>query len=114
MEKIRILRQEKGISQQALAKMLGLSQKSIDNWERGTASPSATSVAKLADFFECSTDYLLDRENDLGQIIVNNDLNENQKKILFYYDKCGKQAKKTLLLFSEFLAEKEIDFDEKK
>lgn len=60
-EKIKELRLEKGISQAALAKAIGVSQKAVDFWEKGENEPKASYILKLADFFDVSTDYLLGR-----------------------------------------------------
>ena len=40
-ETIRELRKEKNISQAALAKAIGVSQKAVDYWERGVNEPKA-------------------------------------------------------------------------
>ena len=61
-EKIKELRTEKKMSQQALAKSIGVSQKAIDYWERGVNEPKASYIIKLADFFEVTADYLLCRK----------------------------------------------------
>lgn len=61
-ESIKELRLERGLSQAALAKSIGVSQKAIDYWERGVNEPKATYIVLLADFFEVTTDYLLGRE----------------------------------------------------
>lgn len=53
---------ERGLSQAALAKSIGVSQKAIDYWERGVNEPKATYIVLLADFFGVTTDYLLGRE----------------------------------------------------
>ena len=60
-ERIKELRLEKGISQAALAKAIGVSQKAVDFWEKGENEPKASNILKLADFFDVSTDYLLGR-----------------------------------------------------
>ncbi len=57
------LRNEKSLSQQELAKQIGVSQKAIDYWEREVNEPKASYIVKLADFFEISTDYILGRKN---------------------------------------------------
>ena len=57
------LRNEKSLSQQELAKQIGVSQKAIDYWEREVNEPKASYIVKLADFFETSTDYILGRKN---------------------------------------------------
>lgn len=60
-QQIKELRLEKGISQQALAKAIGVSQKAIDYWERGINEPKASYIVLLADYFCVSADYLLCR-----------------------------------------------------
>lgn len=61
-EIIKDLRQEKGISQLALANAIGVSQKAIDYWERGVNQPKANYIVLLADYFDVSCDYLLGRQ----------------------------------------------------
>ena len=62
-ERIKELRQESNLSQSALAKIIGVSQKAIDYWERGINEPKASYIIKMADFFDVSPDYLLGRES---------------------------------------------------
>ena len=38
--------------------------------EIGKNEPTANTLLKYADFFQCSTDYLLGREDDLGNITI--------------------------------------------
>ncbi len=59
---IKELRKEKNLSQKELAKNLGVSQKAIDFWERGINEPKASYIIKLADFFDVSADFLLERK----------------------------------------------------
>ena len=60
---IKELRLEKSLSQQSLGKLIGVSQKAIDYWERGVNEPKASYIIKLADFFGVSADYLLGRKS---------------------------------------------------
>ncbi len=62
-ERIKELRIDGGLSQAQLAKMIGVSQKAIDYWERGVNEPKASYVLALSNFFEVSCDYLLGKEN---------------------------------------------------
>lgn len=57
------LRQELGISQQELAKRVGVSQKAIDFWEKGINEPKASYIISLARVFNVSADFLLGLEN---------------------------------------------------
>lgn len=59
-EIIRTLCNKKGITIYRLEKECGLSVNSIMKWR--AASPAATALSKIADYFEVSVDYLLGRE----------------------------------------------------
>lgn len=52
------------LSQDELAKQLGVSPASIRQWEAGTAKPSASCLLAMSDLFGCSTDYLLQRTDE--------------------------------------------------
>ena len=56
------MRTDYGISQQKLAKEIGVTQKAIDFWEKGINEPKASYIVKLAIYFKVSTDYLLGLE----------------------------------------------------
>jgi len=59
-ERIKILRKEKGLTQEQLADLLGLSAKSsIANYESGANAPSDEIKLKLCKLFDCSMDYLM-------------------------------------------------------
>lgn len=47
------------ISQYKLAKMLGVSNRTLWAWEQDHTKISATSLAQMANIFGCSSDYLL-------------------------------------------------------
>lgn len=60
--KIKELRLEQGLSQQKLAKEIGVTQKAIDFWEKNINEPKASYIVNLAKFFNVSTDFLLGLE----------------------------------------------------
>ena len=55
------LRKEKGILQKELATYLNVTVATISNYEKGVHSPEYEKLFRLADFFDVSTDYLLQR-----------------------------------------------------
>ena len=59
--RINELRKERVLSQHALAKQIGVSQKAIDYWERNVNEPKASYIVLLADYFGVTADYLLCR-----------------------------------------------------
>jgi transcriptional regulator with XRE-family HTH domain len=53
------LRNEKGITQGDLAKVIGISRSTYAGYEKGKSEPTASILIKLADFFQVKTDELL-------------------------------------------------------
>ena len=58
-DKIKFLREEKGLTQSDLAKKLGITRSSVNAWEMGISIPSTQYLVELAYIFKVSTDYLL-------------------------------------------------------
>lgn len=69
-ERLRELRAEKDVTQIELAKKTGLSNGCIAMLEINKREPTGNTLIALSNFFECSIDYLLGREDDLGVIQV--------------------------------------------
>ena len=55
-EKIKELRLESGLSQLNLAKIIGVSQKAIDYWERNVNEPKASYIISLVKCFGITYD----------------------------------------------------------
>ena len=55
------LRREKGYYQKEVAAYLNVTVATISNYEKGVHSPDLDTLVKLADFYDVSTDYLLQR-----------------------------------------------------
>lgn len=58
-ENLKNLRKSKGMSQAALAKLLGVDQRTVSAWENGICEPSFVLLAKLCEIFEETYDDLL-------------------------------------------------------
>jgi len=58
-DRIKYLREQKGLSQSALAKRLGVTRSSVNAWEMGISVPSTPYIVELSSIFNISTDYLL-------------------------------------------------------
>ena len=58
---ISLLRKEKGLSQRAVAKALGVSQAVLSHYENGLREPGLEFVAAAADYYKVSCDFLLGR-----------------------------------------------------
>ena len=62
-DRIKFLREEKGLSQAELAKQLGITRSSVNAWELGISVPSTQYIVELAHIFKISTDYLLNADD---------------------------------------------------
>lgn len=61
--RIKILREEKGLKQEDLAKEMSVSPSTIGMYEINKREPNNELVLKLAEFFNVSTDYLLGKSD---------------------------------------------------
>ena len=62
--RLKELRKSKKISQVKLAMMLNMNQNSISRYESGTREADYKTLIAIADFFDVSIDYLLERTNN--------------------------------------------------
>ena len=75
MLKLKSLRLESEKTQSQVASALSISRQVYANYENEINLPDPYMLIKLADFFGCTTDYLLGRENDFGVVSGNADAN---------------------------------------
>lgn len=62
--RLRELRKEKGISQLKMAMDLSTNQNSISRYETGEREADYKMLIKIADYFDVSIDYLLERTDN--------------------------------------------------
>ena len=58
------LRKAKGLTQKDVALAIGKYERTYRRYEAGEIEPSASTIIKLADYFDISTDYLLCRTDN--------------------------------------------------
>lgn len=63
-DRIRELRNSRSLSQVKLARQLHVSKQTISNWENNNVPPSIDTLIRIANFFDVSTDYLLEFNNE--------------------------------------------------
>ncbi|MCH5163698.1 MAG: helix-turn-helix transcriptional regulator [Clostridiales bacterium] len=62
-ERLKVLRQEKGIGQIQLAKEIDVGKSIISLWELGRCEPTLSKLIALSKFFDVSIDYLAGLED---------------------------------------------------
>lgn len=98
---LKLLRNEKHMSQQELADALGISKSSINMYERGERQPNFEVLETIADFFNVDIDYLLGRTNKTTKII-----NPNTIAAHFDGDEYTPEELDEIKAFAEFVKSK--------
>ncbi len=78
INRIKLLRVEKGMKQSELAEYLKVAQSTVSGWETGNYEVDHENLCKMADLFRCSIDYLLGRTNirNSNNLNLNNEIDE--------------------------------------
>lgn len=61
LKRVKDLREDHDLNQKELAEILGISQRAYSHYENGTRKIPLDILVTLADYYQCSTDYLLGR-----------------------------------------------------
>lgn len=64
MTNLKLLREKKGVSQQAVADYLEITRQAYSNYENGKRQADYETLLKLGEFFNVSIDYLLNKEKE--------------------------------------------------
>lgn len=64
MERIKIARQKKGISQKDLADLLGITQQAVSYYEKGSRIPDEQTLSVISDILNVPTEYLTGETDD--------------------------------------------------
>ncbi|MDR0905834.1 MAG: helix-turn-helix domain-containing protein [Oscillospiraceae bacterium] len=88
-DRIKILRQQKAMTQSDLARRLGITRSAINAWELGISVPSTQYIVALAKLFGTTTDYIFGLNATL-QIDIS-ELADDEKMLLMgllnYFEK---------------------------
>ena len=87
--KLKELREDKGLSQQALAEQIGVHYRTLQNWENGKTHIKPEKAEQLASFFNVPVVHLLGYD-DIGDLIT--DTEDSLKKGVEEQQKVGQQA----------------------
>jgi len=110
-DRLRELRTEAGISKQELSKAINFGVSIIYYWENGDREPTSKALLALSEYFHVSTDYLLGREDDFGNVNVSlqpngAELSKDEKTLLEYFSQLGPFERDSILIQVQALARK--------
>lgn len=72
-EKLKLLRIKYGYSQKQVAQKLRVSPSIVSCYETGERTPSTENLLSLSYLYNCSTDYLLGKQSNAPQFVINTD-----------------------------------------
>ena len=87
-DRVKELREENGLLQRELASKIGVARTAITGWEGGTREPNIKTLVKLANYFDCSLDYLLgrvDNKKSVAMSVATTDLEKLEKMTVAEY-----------------------------
>lgn len=105
MNRLRILREDRGISQTQLAKDWNTSQSAISSWENETNQMDYAMLIKASSYYNISIDYILENEN------INELNSEDEKQLISKYRSLSKKLKKLVINLTNEIYKMEHDGD---
>ena len=83
-----------GKSAKSISDNTNISQSAISYYLNNKREPTLNVLIELANYFQCSIDYLVGNENDYGLIEINNVLSPTEERIISIYRKSNKTMQK--------------------
>ncbi len=99
MLRLKDLREERKLNMRQAAKALEIPYTTYISYEKGEREPNSEMLINLADFFNCSIDYLIGRSNERIDEVVLDKANSVDQDVLTFYGN----------LYEAQKAQKEID-----
>ncbi len=78
-ERIRLARKSRRLTQEVLARQMGIGKKSLENYENGITEPTLSVIAKICTYCECDRAWLLGVNIGPSSINSNDDMPTNLK-----------------------------------
>ncbi len=104
MKNLKARRKEVGYSQKDMAEALYVSQQCYSDYENGRTNPDMDTLMSIADILHVSIDYLLGREDELGNIIFDGEeLTESERQLLNGFRRLSPNMQKYIIANVEIL-----------
>lgn len=84
-DRLKALREDSDVLSKDFAKAMNVEPATVSNWEKGNRFPKEDMLIKIADYFNCSLDYLLGRTDNPDAIVYSGTY--NNQSVEFEVDK---------------------------
>lgn len=105
-ERIKLCAKQKGVTVKTALQNAGVGEKMVSNMSGKKGSyPQSDKLAKIADFFDCSVDYLLGREETKKAAVLPVE-SSDISKLIGFYNQLTEDAQKEMLSYAEYMTTK--------
>lgn len=102
------LMDNKNVTKKQLSEILPIGKNQFKYWETKGNIPNGETLIALSDYFDCSVDYLLGREETKKNAVLsveNSDIN----KLIDIYKQLTEEAQEEILSYAEYMTTKETN-----
>ncbi len=89
VDRLKAIREQRGLSQRELARMCGLGETQINKYETGLSDPNIESLKLMAENLDISSDYLLGITESLRGHVGDGQITNEEQAILEIYRREG-------------------------
>ena len=108
-KRLKELRTNHEYTQAFLSKELKIGQSTIASYENGTREPHISILIAYADYFQCSVDWLIGREDDFGNIVTANRettaITVDAKELLDIFNSLEREHRAQILEYARYFAQ---------
>lgn len=90
---IKKLREERGMSQEDLAKALGVTNQAVSTWETGKRLPRMGAIEKMSTLFGVSKGYIIGEDEDSAEEMI---LTSEERALLIAYRSAPAEVKEII------------------
>ncbi|WP_224930414.1 helix-turn-helix domain-containing protein [Bacillus safensis] len=109
-DRIRSLREKHNLTQEQIAKKIGISRGTYAHYEINKRRPDYETLIKIAEIFDVSTDYLVGRSDNQGYKIIDDNKIESDPDLQIAFNAASdfsEEARKQTIDFINYIREKE-------
>ena len=96
---------ESGLNKRQFAQLSGIPYSTVVGWTNLNRLPDFNALTRIADYFQCSVDYLMGREGDFGKpLYLTETLQFHEKQLVRRFRELGQEEKDVVLFIMDRFA----------
>ena len=95
---------EKGLNRKQFAESSGIPYTTIIGWTKLNRLPDYSALIKIADFFQCSIDYLVGRQDEFGNAMYSSENLHSEMLFLKYFRNLSTENKELIIKLTRNLS----------